>query len=63
MGELEFEAWKAEERYKQTLMDHSDGDFKVKSAKRNVDSMAWLGGFRGDKTLLATRLEAIHGIF
>lgn len=38
VGELEFGAWKAEERYKQTLMDHSDGDFKVKSAKRNVDS-------------------------
>lgn len=38
VGELEFGAWKAKERYKQTLTDHSGGDFKVKNAKRNVDS-------------------------
>lgn len=51
VGELVFGTWKAVERYKQNLMDHSGGILKSRVLRVMWTAKAWLGGFGGDKTL------------
>lgn len=48
MGKSEYWAWKAVECDKQNLMDRSGGNFEDKNAKREVNSRAWSGSFRGE---------------